>query len=141
MLINGSRCKVIDNSGALEAEIFGRYKQPINRKPGVMSKRGERKSVVGDVVKLAIKKVEPNKNIKKGTVSKGLIVKAVKKERKAADGCHIKYFVNAVVLLNNGDKKKKKKNFNLQPIATSIKGYVSSKVAIKEVINMSKGSL
>jgi large subunit ribosomal protein L14 len=139
MFINGTRCKVIDNSGALEAEIFGRYKQPINRKTGVMSKRGKRVSVVGDVVMVAIKKVEPNKNIKKGNVSKAILVKSVRKEKKASDACHIKFFTNAIVLLNNGDKKKKKKNYNLQPIATSVKGQISSKVSIKEVTNMSKG--
>ena len=141
MFYNGTRCKVIDNSGALEAEIFGRYKQPMNRRKGYLSKRGNRHSVVGDICKVAIKKVEPNKNIKKGTVSKAMLVKSVRKEKKAADACHIKYFTNAVVLLNNGDNKKKKKNFKLAPIAPNIRGYVSSKVSIKAIINMSKGSI
>lgn len=141
MIQNGSRCKVIDNSGALEAVMFGNYKQPINKNGGVLSKRGERHAVVGDVLKVAIKKVEPNKNIKKGTVAKAILVKANRKERKAKDGCHVRYFVNGLVLVNDGDKKKRRKNYNLKPLATSVKTYVSSKVSIKEIVNMSKGSI
>lgn len=141
MIQNSTRCRVIDNSGALIAEVFGKYKQPINKNARVLATRNDRYSVTGDIVKVTCKKVEPNKNIKKGTVSKAIIAKTTKKEHKKCDGCHVKYFVNAVVLLDNGSKKRNRKNYELKPIGTSVKTYVSSKVSIKEIINMSKGSI
>ena len=133
MIIKGTRCRVMDNSGALEVEVFGFYKQPLTNKPGFLSKRGSKHAVVGDLVKVAVKKAEPNnpKNIKKGSVSKAILCQSVRKERKAADGCHIKFFSNSVVLVDNQNK----------PIGTRVKGFISSKVTIKEIVNMSKGAL
>jgi ribosomal protein L14 len=64
-------------------------------------------------------------------VRQAILCQSVRKEKKAADGCHIKFFANAVVLLKKKD----------EPVGTRIKGFISSKVTIKKIVNMSKGVL
>lgn len=129
MIQKETKCLVIDNSGALEAKVFGFYKQPVNREAKVLSKRGNRHEVTGGLVKVAIRKVEPNRNIKKGNVYKAIITGTKRKEKKASEGIHVKRFVNTVVLVNDA----------LAPVGTSVKGLVSSKVSIGAIKNMSGG--
>lgn len=105
MIIKGTRCIVMDNTGALEVEIFTIY-------GGTRKKIGR----VGDFVKAAVKKVLPNnKNVKKGEVVRGLIV-CTKAGSKNHDGGFSEFVVNGIILLkDNSDEMR----------GTFVKGRVS----------------
>ena len=90
MIQQESRLTVADNSGAKEAlciRILGASKK--------------RYASVGDIIVVAIKNVIPSSDIKKGAVSKAVIVRT-KKEIRRADGSYIRFDDNACVLLNAG---------------------------------------
>lgn len=55
---------------------------------------------VGDTIVVTVKSALPSGNIKKGTISKAVIVRT-KKEVRRQDGSYIRFDDNAVVLLNN----------------------------------------
>ena len=88
-----SRLTVCDNSGAKEALCIR-----------VLGGTGRRYASVGDVIVVSVKSVIPSSDIKKGAVSKALIVRT-KKEIRRADGSYIRFDDNACVLLNNGKMK------------------------------------
>jgi len=58
---------------------------------------------VGDKIVVAVKSALPSGEVKKGTVSKAIVVRT-KKEIKRSDGSYIRFDDNAVVLLNNTDE-------------------------------------
>jgi large subunit ribosomal protein L14 len=89
MLQQESRCTVADNSGAKEALVIR-----------VLGGTGKRYATLGDLVVVTVKSAIPSGGIKKGTVSKGVVVRT-KKEVRRADGSYIRFDDNAVVLLNN----------------------------------------
>ena len=78
---------VADNSGAKEALCIR-----------VLGGTKKRYATVGDVIVVAIKSVIPSSDIKKGAVSKAVIVRT-KKEIRRADGSYIRFDDNACVLL------------------------------------------
>ena len=84
-----SRITVCDNSGAKEALCIR-----------VLGGTGRRYASVGDVIVVSVKSVIPSSDIKKGAVSKALIVRT-KKEIRRPDGSYIRFDDNACVLLNN----------------------------------------
>ena len=84
-----SRLTVCDNSGAKEALCIR-----------VLGGTRKRYATVGDVIVVSVKSVIPSSDIKKGAVSKALIVRT-KKEIRRADGSYIRFDDNACVLLNN----------------------------------------
>ena len=55
---------------------------------------------VGDTIVVTVKDAIPASEVKKGTVSKAVVVRT-KKEIRRADGSYIRFDDNAVVLLNN----------------------------------------
>ena len=73
---------------------------------------------VGDVIVVAIKNVIPSSDIKKGAVSKALIVRT-KKEVRRADGSYIRFDDNACVLLNNADELRGSRIFG--PVARELR--------------------
>ena len=77
-----------DNSGAKEVLVI--------RVLGGTKKRYAR---IGDKVVVTVKSAIPSGNIKKGTVSKAVVVRT-KKETRRNDGSYIRFADNAVVLLN-----------------------------------------
>ena len=83
-----SRLTVCDNSGAKEALCIR-----------VLGGTRKRYATVGDVIVVSVKSVIPSSDIKKGAVSKALIVRT-KKEIRRADGSYIRFDDNACVLLN-----------------------------------------
>ena len=87
-----SRLTVCDNSGAKEALCIR-----------VLGGTGRRYASVGDVIVVSVKSVIPSSDIKKGAVSKALIVRT-KKEIRRADGSYIRFDDNACVLLNKDSK-------------------------------------
>ena len=84
-----SRLVVADNSGAKECLCIR-----------VLGGTRRRYASVGDVVVVTVKNVIPSSEIKKGTVSKALIVRT-KTQVRRADGSYIRFDDNACVLLNN----------------------------------------
>ena len=89
MIQTESRLTVCDNSGAKEALCIR-----------VLGGTRRRYASVGDVIVVSVKSVIPSSDIKKGAVSKALIVRT-KKEIRRADGSYIRFDDNACVLLNN----------------------------------------
>ena len=87
MIQTESRLTVCDNSGAREALCIR-----------VLGGTGRRYASVGDVIVVAVKNVIPSSDLKKGAVSKALIVRT-KKEIRRADGSYIRFDDNACVLL------------------------------------------
>ena len=88
MLQNESRLKVADNSGAKEVLVIR-----------VLGGTRRRYASVGDQVVVTVKDAMPSGNVKKGVVSKAVIVRT-KKEVRRGDGSYIRFDDNAVVLLN-----------------------------------------
>ena len=92
MIQQESRLKVADNSGAREVLCIR-----------VLGGTRRRYASVGDIIVVSVKSVVPSSDVKKGAVSKALIVRT-KKEIRRADGSSIRFSDNACVLLSaSGD--------------------------------------
>ncbi|MFC2358095.1 50S ribosomal protein L14 [Porphyromonas endodontalis] len=92
MIQQESRLKVADNSGAREVLCIR-----------VLGGTRRRYASVGDIIVVSVKSVVPSSDVKKGAVSKALIVRT-KKEIRRADGSYIRFSDNACVLLStSGD--------------------------------------
>jgi large subunit ribosomal protein L14 len=63
----------------------------------------KRYATVGDKIVVTVKSSLPASEVKKGTVSKAVVVRT-KKEIRRADGSYIRFDDNACVLLNNLDE-------------------------------------
>ena len=100
-----SRLTVCDNSGAKEALCIR-----------VLGGTGRRYASVGDVIVVSVKSVIPSSDVKKGAVSKALIVRT-KKEIRRPDGSYIRFDDNACVLLNNAGEIRGSRIFG--PVAKS----------------------
>jgi large subunit ribosomal protein L14 len=88
MIQQESRLTVADNSGAKEVLCIR-----------VLGGTGKRYASIGDKIVVTVKNALPSGNIKKGTVSKAVVVRT-KKEIRRNDGSYIRFDDNAVVLLN-----------------------------------------
>ena len=88
MIQQESRLVVADNSGAKEALCIR-----------VLGGTCRRYASVGDIIVVAVKSVIPSSDLKKGVVSKAIIVRT-KKEVRRLDGSYIRFDDNACVLLN-----------------------------------------
>ncbi|MFO7868491.1 MAG: 50S ribosomal protein L14 [Bacteroidales bacterium] len=94
MIQQESRLKVADNSGAKEVLCIR-----------VLGGTRKRYASVGDKIVVSVKDAIPNGNVKKGQVTKGVIVRT-KKEINRPDGSYIRFDDNAVVLLTeNGEMR------------------------------------
>ena len=102
MIQQESRLKVADNSGAKEVLCIR-----------VLGGTRKRYASIGDKITVTVKKASPTSHLKKGTVSRAVVVRA-KKEIKRKDGSYIRFEDNAVVLLNDSN----------EPIGTRIFGPV-----------------
>ena len=88
MIQQESKLAVTDNSGAREALCIR-----------VLGGTRRRYASVGDVIVVSIKHVIPSSEVKKGVISKAIIVRT-KKEIRRPDGSYIRFDDNACVLLN-----------------------------------------
>lgn len=92
MIQQESRLTVTDNSGAREALCIR-----------VLGGTHRRYASVGDTIVVTVKSVIPSSDMKKGTVSRAVIVRT-KKEIRREDGSYIRFDDNACVLLSpSGD--------------------------------------
>jgi large subunit ribosomal protein L14 len=107
MIQQESRMKVADNSGAKEVLCIR-----------VLGGTRRRYASIGDTVVVTVKAATPNGNIKKGAVSKGVIVRTKKAVRRA-DGSYIRFDDNAIVLLNANDEMRGTRIFG--PVARELR--------------------
>ena len=89
-----SRLKVADNSGAKEVLCIK-----------VLAGSKRRYASVGDTIVVTVKDAMPAGNIKKGTVTKAVVVRT-RKEVRRSDGSYIRFDDNACVLLDTAGEIK-----------------------------------
>ncbi len=92
MIQQESRLSVADNSGAKEVLCIR-----------VLGGTGRRYASVGDKIVVTVKSALPASEVKKGTVSKAVVVRTTKEIRRT-DGSYIRFDDNACVLLTNQDE-------------------------------------
>ena len=107
MIQQESRLTVADNSGAKEALCIR-----------VLGGTGRRYASVGDIIVVAVKSVVPSSDIKKGAVSKAVIVRT-KKEIRRQDVSYIRFDDNACVLLNGAGEIRGSRIFG--PVARELR--------------------
>ena len=121
MIQQESRLTVADNSGAREVLCI--------RVLGGTKKRYAR---VGDKIVVAVKNAIPNGDVKKGSVSKAVVVR-VSKEYRRPDGSYIRFDDNACVLLNNAGEMRGTRIFG--PVAREVReGYTKLVSLAPEVL-------
>ena len=121
MIQQESRLTVDDNSGAREVLCI--------RVLGGTKKRYAR---VGDKIVVAVKNAIPNGEVKKGSVSKAVVVR-VSKEYRRPDGSYIRFDDNACVLLNNAGEMRGTRIFG--PVAREVReGYTKIVSLAPEVL-------
>ena len=107
MIQTESSLTVCDNSGAKECLCIR-----------VLGGTKKRYATVGDTIVVTVKSVIPSSDMKKGTVSKALVVRT-KKEIRRADGSYIRFDDNACVLLANTGEIKGSRIFG--PVARELR--------------------
>ena len=121
MIQQESRLTVADNSGAREVLCI--------RVLGGTKKRYAR---VGDKIVVAVKNAIPNGEVKKGSVSKAVVVR-VSKEYRRPDGSYIRFDDNACVLLNTAGEMRGTRIFG--PVAREVReGYTKIVSLAPEVL-------
>jgi large subunit ribosomal protein L14 len=114
MIQSESRLKVADNSGAKEVLCIR-----------VLGGTGKRYASLGDKIVVSVKSAMPSGGIKKGSVSKAVIVRVAKEVRRQ-DGTYIRFDENACVLLNATN----------EPRATRIFGPVARELREKQFMKI-----
>ena len=107
MIQTETRLSVADNSGAKEVLCIR-----------VMGGTGRRYASVGDIIVVTVKSAVPSSDVKKGTVSKAVVVRT-KKEVRHPDGSYIRFDDNACVLLNNAGELRGSRIFG--PVARELR--------------------
>jgi large subunit ribosomal protein L14 len=114
MIQQESRLKVADNSGAKEVLCIR-----------VLGGTARRYASVGDKIVVTVKSAIPSGTVKKGTVSKAVVVRT-RKEVRRSDGSYIRFDDNSCVLLNAQD----------EPRATRIFGPVARELREKQFMKI-----
>jgi len=107
MIQQNSRLIVADNTGAKKAMCIK-----------VLGGTRRRYGTVGDIIVVAIKNAVPGGSVKKGEVSKAVVVRT-KKEVPRSDGSYIRFDENAVVLINDQNEPKGTRIFG--PVARELR--------------------
>jgi len=107
MIQQESRLNVADNSGAKEVLVIR-----------VLGGTRKKYASVGDKIVVTVKAALSSSNVKKGTVSKAVIVRT-KKEVRRKDGTYIRFEDNAAVLLNASDEPRGTRIFG--PVARELR--------------------
>lgn len=107
MVQQESRLKVADNSGAKEVLCIR-----------VLGGTGKRYAYIGDTIIVSIKSAISSSSVKKGTVSKAVVVRT-KKEIRRKDGSYVRFEDNAAVLLNDNNEPKGTRIFG--PVARELR--------------------
>ena len=107
MLQTESRLKVADNTGAKEVLVIR-----------VLGGTGKRYASIGDKIVVSVKSALSSSSMKKGTVSRAVVVRT-KKEIRRKDGTYIRFEDNAAVLLNANDEPRGTRIFG--PVARELR--------------------
>lgn len=112
MIQQETRLKVADNSGAKEVLCFK-----------ILGGTKRRYASLGDLVVVTVKKALPGGMVKKGDISRAVIVRT-RKEVRRADGSYIRFDDNAAVLLTNAGDPRGTRIFG--PVARELResGYM-----------------
>ena len=114
MIQEYSRLNVADNTGAKNVMCIR-----------VLGGAKRRYGSIGDIIVVSIKSAIPGGSVKKGEISKAVIVR-IKKETKRTDGSYIRFDENAAVLI---DEQK-------EPKGTRIFGPVARELREKEFMKI-----
>lgn len=107
MIQQESRLSVADNSGAKEVLCIR-----------VLGGTRRKYAGIGDKIIVTVKDALPSGNVKKGTVSKAVVVRT-KKHVRRADGSYIRFDDNAVVLLTANEEMRGTRIFG--PVARELR--------------------
>ena len=107
MISTESRLTVADNSGAKEVLVIR-----------VLGGTRKRYASLGDTIVVTVKSAIPGSDVKKGIVSRAIVVRT-KKEVRRGDGSYIRFDDNAVVLLNNANEMRGTRIFG--PVARELR--------------------
>ena len=107
MIQQESRLTIADNSGGKEALCIR-----------VLGGTKKRYATLGDIIVVTVKSVIPSSDMKKGAVSKAIVVRT-KKEVRRADGSYIRFDDNACVLLNGAGEMRASRIFG--PVARELR--------------------
>jgi large subunit ribosomal protein L14 len=107
MIQQESRLKVADNSGAKEVLCIR-----------VLGGTKRRYASVGDKIIVTVKDAMPAGNMKKGTVSRAVVVRT-RKEFRRTDGSYIRFDDNSCVLLTENDEPRATRIFG--PVARELR--------------------
>lgn len=98
---------VADNSGAKKIRCIR-----------VLGGSGRKYASLGDLIVVSVKSAIPNGNVKKGEVSRAVVVRT-RKEVRRKDGSYIRFDENAAVLLNAQDEPRGTRIFG--PVARELR--------------------
>lgn len=98
---------VADNSGAKKVRCIR-----------ILGGSNRRYASVGDLIVVSVKAAIPNGGVKKGEVSRAVVVRT-KKEIRRNDGSYIRFDENAAVLLNNQNEPRGSRIFG--PVARELR--------------------
>ena len=107
MVQHYTKLNVADNTGAKKVQCIK-----------VLGGTRRRYGSVGDVIVVSIKSAVPGGSVKKGEVSRAVVVRT-KKEVGRSDGSYIRFDDNAVVLINDQDEPKGTRIFG--PVARELR--------------------
>ena len=113
MIQEETRLNVADNSGAKQVLCIRIY-----------GGTGRRYGRIGDIIKVTVKAAQPG-TIKKGTLSRAVIVRT-KKEVRRTDGSYIRFDDNAAVLIDDQN----------EPVGTRIFGPVARELREKHYMKI-----
>ena len=122
MVQQESRLNVADNSGAKEVLVIR-----------VLGGTKKRYATVGDQIIVTVKNALPSGNIKKGTVTKAVVVRT-KKEIRRPDGSYIRFDDNAAVLLTPNEELRGTRIFGPVPRELREKQYMKIVSLAPEVL-------
>ena len=122
MLQQESRLGVADNSGAKEVLVIR-----------VLGGTGKRYASIGDKIVVSVKSALSSSSMKKGTVSRAVVVRT-KKEIRRKDGTYIRFEDNAAVLLNANDEPRGTRIFGPVALELSESGFMKIVSLAPEVL-------
>ena len=107
MIQTETRLTVADNSGAKEVLCMR-----------ILGGTRKRYATLGDTIVVAVKSTIPSSDVKKGSVSKAIVVRT-KKEVRRQDGSYIRFDDNACVFINGAGELRGSRIFG--PVAREIR--------------------
>ena len=105
---------VADNSGAKKVQCIK-----------VLGGSRRRYARIGDIIVVAVRETDPRSTVKKGEVTKAVVVRT-RKEIRRPNGTYIKFDVNSAVLIND----------NQEPLGTRIFGPVARELRAKKFMRI-----